>query len=390
MDDLEKSSLELLGNEYSFRLKEDCSRSSLTASLLGPMQSLQDHILRCTEALQKTLERVDMEYGEETAVWESRMILNRLLTLSSVCESFKAWEEKKEDIFWFEKGKTRKGDIFVRFVATPLNISGVMRDAVFEPYDTVVCTSATMSVRDSFDYWAARTGIKGLAEKEVRSFRFPSPFPYRENVLLAIPSDAPDPSSEDYNDYVAEMVEKILLISEGHGLVLFTSYSQLRTVWEITSPILREHGIPLLRQGDDHRAKLLENFNTSSSSVLFATSSFWEGVDSPGDSLQVVIICRLPFQVPTDPVISARREDLERRGGNAFMELFVPEAVMRLKQGFGRLMRKTSDRGVVAVLDPRIIRKSYGSLFIESLPRTGRSVKTQKGILEDMENFLYG
>ncbi|MBI9103092.1 MAG: helicase c2 [Spirochaetales bacterium] len=389
MQVLEDASMELLNGEYTYRLKDGSDKGALSASLLGPMQSLQDYILRCTEALQKTIERVGEEFSEETAVWESRMLLNRMMALSSVCESFKEWEEKREEIFWFEKGRTRKGDEFIRFVATPLNISGVMRDAVFEPYDTVVCTSATMSVKDSFNYWARRTGVSDLVEREVRTFRFPSPFPYKENVLLGIPTDAPEPNNPDYTSYIAEMVKETLLISEGHGLVLFTSYSQLREVWEITAPFLRAQGIPVLRQGDDHRAKLLDDFNANSASVLFATSSFWEGVDSPGDSLQVVIICKLPFQVPTDPVIAARREQLEKRGGNAFMELFVPEAVMRLKQGFGRLMRRTTDRGVVLILDPRIIRKSYGSLFLGSLPMTGRSIKEKSGVLVDVENFLY-
>ncbi len=389
MEDLENASKELLNGEYSYRLKDGCDRSSLAASLLGPMQSLQDYLLRCTEALQKTLERIDEEDQEEGVVWETRMILNRLTSLAAVCESFPQWEEKGEDIFWFEKSRTKRGDDFIRFVSTPLNITNMMRDAVFEPYDTVVCTSATMSVRESFDYWAGRTGISDLIGKEVRTFQFPSPFPYKENVLLGIPSDAPEPNHPDYASYLAEMIGEVLTLSEGHGLVLFTSYSQLREVWELTAPVLRERGIPLLRQGDDHRAKLLSDFNADSASVLFATSSFWEGVDAPGESLQVVIICRLPFQVPSDPVIGARKEALERRGGNAFMELFVPEAVMKLKQGFGRLMRRSSDRGVVLILDPRIIRKGYGSFFLESLPLTGRSIRVKEGLLEDLENFLY-
>ena len=171
--------------------------------------------------------------------------------------------------------------------------------------------------------------------------------------------------------------------------MLFTSYSQLRMVYDQAALALRSAGIPVLRQGEDHRDRLLKEFNRVRSSVLFATSSFWEGVDAPGDSLQVVLICKLPFQVPSDPIISARREALERRGGNAFMEFFLPEAVMRLKQGFGRLMRRSSDRGTVIILDPRIVRKSYGPLFLESLPQTRRSIKPETALLADIESFLF-
>ena len=144
-----------------------------------------------------------------------------------------------------------------------------------------------------------------------------------------------------------------------------------------------------MKQGDADRSKLLLTFNRDISSVLFATDSFWEGVDVPGESLKVVIICRLPFRVPTDPIVKARMERIEARGGNPFFDLSLPEAAMRLKQGFGRLMRRKNDHGVVVILDPRIIRKGYGKILLDSLPETALSITTEKNMLMDIENFLY-
>ena len=148
-------------------------------------------------------------------------------------------------------------------------------------------------------------------------------------------------------------------------------------------------GIRCLKQGDDDRTRLLQTFLNDTQSVLFATDSFWEGVDAPGDTLRLVILCRLPFRTPSDPVFEARREAVEKNGGNPFMDLSLPEAVMKFKQGFGRLMRRSSDRGVVAVLDGRILKKRYGTFFLQSLPETRTSFGGFSGILRDTENFIY-
>jgi ATP-dependent DNA helicase DinG len=162
----------------------------------------------------------------------------------------------------------------------------------------------------------------------------------------------------------------------------------LAETFDALKPRFDELGITALKQGDDDRSRLLERFKTDAASVLFATSSFWEGIDAPGDVLRVVIICKLPFMVPTDPVIAARMEAVTMRGGNQFMEYMLPEAVIKFKQGFGRLMRRSSDSGVVAVLDSRIVRKAYGKLFVNSLPETSKSIKSTEGVLRDTEDFL--
>ncbi len=166
--------------------------------------------------------------------------------------------------------------------------------------------------------------------------------------------------------------------------MLFTSYTALRSAWDVVKPRLDILGISAFRQGDDERSRLLDAFKTDISSVLFATDSFWEGIDAPGETLELVIITKLPFRVPTDPVQKARSEALERRGGNSFMDLSLPEAVIRFKQGFGRLIRHSDDRGAVVVLDARLLNKRYGRVFIESLPQT----KTNYGPLDSLLNGL--
>jgi len=253
----------------------------------------------------------------------------------------------------------------------------------------VVCTSATLTIKGDFTYWCSRVGLDTDTEKRVERFCLPSPFPFDENVLLAAPSDGPAPTEDGYSAFAASFVRDAVLLSEGGALVLFTSYKMLAEVHESVSAALTNAGITVLRQGSEDRLRLLRTFSLKPSNVLFATDSFWEGVDAPGEALRLLIICRLPFQVPNDPVIEARYERILARNGNPFIELSLPEAVTRLRQGFGRLMRRATDRGVVLILDSRILNKQYGRIFIESLPETRRCFSTKDTILKNIESMLY-
>ncbi len=208
-------------------------------------------------------------------------------------------------------------------------------------------------------------------------------------MLLGIPHDLPEPSSEEYTEKLSEFIYDSLLISEGKGLVLFTSYSMLMTVYNSIKERLLENSIMVYRQGEDDRSRLLKSFNSEKNSVLMATDSFWEGVDSPGETLKNLIICRLPFRVPSDPVIKARMDRISEKGGNPFMDYSLPEAVIKLKQGFGRLMRTKNDRGVVLITDNRILKKQYGSIFLRSLPESSRYFGTAESVQEKTEDFLY-
>ena len=184
----------------------------------------------------------------------------------------------------------------------------------------------------------------------------------------SIPTDLPEPGKPGFSEAVRDAVEKALLCSQGRSFVLFTSYALLRQVHDELSPILEAQHLRCLRQGQENRHQLLKRFAEDENSILFGTDSFWEGVDVPGRSLEQVIIARLPFRVPTEPVLEARAQAIEQRGGDPFMEYTVPQAVIRFKQGFGRLIRHRNDRGVVMILDTRVVKRGYGRMFLRSLP----------------------
>jgi ATP-dependent DNA helicase DinG len=208
-------------------------------------------------------------------------------------------------------------------------------------------------------------------------------------VLFGVPGDAPPPDSPAYLTFLKSFVWDLLSLSEGAALVLFTSYTMLDEIHRELKPRLSEAGISSYRQGEDDRSRLLHRFKEDVASVLFATDSFWEGVDAPGETLKLVVLCRLPFRVPTDPVHIARMEALESKGHNPFFELALPEAAMRLKQGFGRLMRHHEDRGAVIVTDNRIVTKRYGKAFLDSLPDSRRLFVDAEALLRGLEEFFY-
>jgi ATP-dependent DNA helicase DinG len=270
---------------------------------------------------------------------------------------------------WLERRGGREVNLAAR--AAPVEIAEALRDALFDKIETAVLTSATLATRDGFSFVRRRLGVtNGL---RVREAVFPSPFDYEEQTMIVVPTDLPAPgSSEDHPQLHARTAEIVLdfaEISDGGIFVLFTSYRALKTV----AAILRKAGVerrwPLFVQGESARASLLESFVLSGRGILLGVSSFWEGVDVPGDPLRGIILTKLPFKVPTEPLTAARIEAIEREGGNSFMEYVLPHAALRLKQGFGRLIRATTDRGAVALLDRRILEKGYGRYFLGTLPQ---------------------
>lgn len=386
---LDERVLELLNGESNMDLLE--MDHDLRQNRLNPLLSdIRSRIIQMLNALSELKEELTDEQKEDVLVIETGLASARLGHLGEICDSLIGAGRDKSSVFWMERKTLSRGEVFGNLWITPLSVSDMMNQAVYEPCGGVVFTSATLTVNHSFRFWGERLGLPIDDETRFQAGIFPSPFDYKSRVLLAVPRDAPLPEiREDYLVYVTDFVRQAVLLSEGRALVLFTSYDMLKTVHDKLALTFAEEGLSVFRQGDDDRHRLLEAFKSASRNVLLATSSFWEGVDVPGDALKLVIICRLPFQVPTDPVIKARMREIEAAGGNSFRDLSLPEAVIRFKQGFGRLMRRQTDHGAVVVLDSRLVGKSYGRVFLESLPETSRAIRDTVPLLEALERFLY-
>ena len=273
-------------------------------------------------------------------------------------------------VYWLEK---RGKGVFLQ--ATPVDVGPILDDALFRDGATAILTSATLAVDGTFDYIRGRLGLHACSELAI-----PGHFDFRRQALLYLPVGMPFPNSREFTRRAAHEILSLLELSRGRAFVLFTSYSQMRKVHALVSDSL---SFPCLMQGQGSNALLLERFRKTRNCVLFATASFWQGVDVPGEQLSCVIIDKLPFAVPSDPIVKARMDQINRGGGNSFRDYQIPSAVLSLKQGFGRLIRSGTDRGVLALLDNRVVTKGYGRIFLDSLPDYPR---TQR--LEDVRAFF--
>ena len=286
--------------------------------------------------------------------------------------------EDRNTVFWIERrgGRGRanlpqkgrenfQGRQNVFLQATPIDVGPILRECLWSKLDCAVLTSATLAVGGGFGYIRQRLGMEHARESVL-----PSHFDYETQALLYVPPDLPDPRTPQFTTQAAERIRKLLEITRGRSFVLFTSYAQMNDVYQ---RLLGEVAFPMLRQGDAPKSTLLEEFRLTPNAVLFATSSFWQGVDVQGEQLSCVIIDRLPFAVPSDPVVAARVKAIDAEGGNAFFDYQVPAAVITLKQGFGRLIRSLHDRGLLVLLDNRILKKQYGRVFVDSLPKYKRT-----------------
>lgn len=302
--------------------------------------------------------------ADEAQQVELTAAADRLVSLSLALDT---WLKQRLDdaVYWVElSGRKRQN---VQLISTPIDIGPVLRDELFNCTPTVVLTSATLSVGESdFSYARRRLGLTRATE-----LKLGSPFNYRQQAKLILPARMPDPAqqSQQFDLAVAERIKRHVTQTDGRAFVLFTSYRMLQTTADRLLGWFASQNLTLLCQGDGtQRTALLERFKQDARSVLFGTESFWQGVDVPGDALQNVIITRLPFSVPDHPLLQARVEQIREQGGHPFVDYQVPEAVIKLRQGFGRLIRSQEDRGQVVILDPRIRTKPYGRIFLESLP----------------------
>lgn len=267
------------------------------------------------------------------------------------------WMETPQEsfVYWIER--RARG---VHLQATPIDVSPILENRLLDRVDTIVLTSATLAVAGGFEFAEQRLGLRNA-----RTLIVESPFDYQKQALLYVPQHLPDPRNYSFTVAASNEIVRLLELSRGRAFVLFTSYQQMRLVYERISFDIE---FPTLLQGSAPRTALLEEFRGTPNAVLFATSSFWQGVDVQGEQLSCVIIDKLPFAVPSDPVVEARIKTIRDEGGEPFYSYQIPQAALALKQGFGRLIRSKSDRGVVAILDNRITKQRYGQVFFDSLP----------------------
>ena len=250
--------------------------------------------------------------------------------------------------------------------AFPIDLGPVFRDLLYSSCSTQIFTSATLTTDNDFRFFRSRLGMP----EDVRTVKLEPVFDYMKQALLYVPNDLPDPTDRQFVEKVAPTMQRLVELCDGRAFLLFTSYRNMNEAFRILGPKLKQ---PLLKQGDMSRGALLDAFRRDPRSVLFATSSFWEGVDVQGDALSLVIIDKLPFASPGDPLLKAKLKHIEEEGGHGFSDYQVPAAAITLKQGFGRLIRHRNDSGIIAILDGRLLRRGYGKRFLASLPRARRS-----------------
>jgi ATP-dependent DNA helicase DinG len=319
---------------------------------------LQNALLHLYSGLQAIPNKPDEVHALARRVEELRVNLGFILEA-----------QDRNTVFWIDRRGDRRAaramqhNVFLQ--ATPIAVANILRSTLFEHLESAVLTSATLAVSGGFEYVRNRVGIQHARELVV-----PSHFDYESQALLYVPPDLPDPREPQFVERASQRVRQLLEITRGRAFCLFTSYALMNQLYE---RLLGELEFPMLLQGSAPKNALLEEFRLTPGAVLFATSSFWQGVDVQGEQLSCVIIDKLPFAVPNDPVVAARVRAIDEDGGNAFYEYQVPSAVISLKQGFGRLIRSLHDRGLLCLLDKRILKKQYGRVFLDSLPKYGRT-----------------
>ncbi len=333
-----------------------CWANFVDDNLTGPLQQLR-----------LALSRLAKTAKDEDEKFELTRYVERCSELAKSIQSFLR-QPDRQSVYWVETKETGRVNVSLRSAA--INVGPDVARCLFEKFESVLLTSATLSTdgkgeKEGFDFFAARIGLQNF-----EALKLGSPFDYEKQVTMYIEPDLPDPNDQSYTNAAAQTMKKYLRMTKGRAFVLFTSYSMLEKIAEQLRDWLQENDFSLFQQGAGvDRTTLLTGFKNETNSVLFGTDSFWQGIDVPGEALSNVIICRLPFAVPNHPLLQGRIEQIRQEGENPFYKYQLPWAIIKFKQGFGRLVRSKNDKGIVVVLDSRIVRKSYGKQFLAAIPK---------------------
>jgi ATP-dependent DNA helicase DinG len=320
--------------------------------------------------------------------FEITALASRLVESSEILKNFIADNCPATSVRWIEVQMMRTMSN-IHLVDAELNIAKRLVNFLFSKFSTVILCSATLTTNKQFHFIKKRLGITSelLPNRRLIEAIYDSPFDYQKQALFAVPTDIAHPQDVNFSQDAAEKIWQAIQASRGNAFVLFTSYSQLKTCYQILSKRFSDNRYHVLKQGDDNRQSLLNKFKSTDRSILFGTDSFWEGVDVAGEALRCVIIVKLPFRVPSEPMIQARTESILAQGGDPFVDYSLPNAVVKFKQGFGRLIRNKKDRGCIVCLDSRLLNKGYGQIFLNSLPPCQRLFAEGENLQKQMTEF---
>jgi len=337
---------------------------------------VEDTVSGYFKQLSTGLAQLAKQIKNEDEHFELMRYVDKCMALTQDLEAF-LQQAKQDYVFWVEVSEGRRAES-VNLRSAPLNVGPDLKRCLFDKFESVVMTSATLSSsaekgKGGFEFFAGRVGLEKFEAVKVGS-----PFDYEKQVTVYIERELPEPNSDEFVEAACEAIKKYILRTQGRAFVLFTSYQMLMAFVEQLKDWLSENGLELLQQGAGlDRTELLKRFKQDQRSVLFGTDSFWQGVDVAGEALSNVIIVRLPFAVPDTPLLAGRLDQIRQRGGNPFVDYQLPLAIIKFKQGFGRLIRTKTDTGIIVILDSRISTKFYGKKFLAAIPKCKVEIVTQ-------------
>jgi ATP-dependent DNA helicase DinG len=381
------------GDEQRMRIVAELREEPAWKNAEQTLRDLIRSLDALTAAIEPVLERISLLSlsGVEATLFLAKQLEavgTRLIATSLDLGSFLA--DDHELCRWVTMRRRGAQAAALVLACAPVEAGPRLRDSLFRVFEATVLTSATLTVERRFDYFAARIGLDLLPEGAVEQQRLDSPYHFADQALIAVPADIPAPDTLGYEAALLDVIARAVETSGGGAFLLFTSHAALVRAHEALLARFRARGLPVFRQGEAGRSVILDRFRRDRASVLFATDSFWEGVDVRGEGLRLIVIGRLPFRVPNEPIVLARSEMIEANGGRAFDDYALPQAVIKLRQGFGRLVRSHDDTGVVLIADSRIARKSYGEVFLSSLPPARLAIGETKEVLGAVAKFFKG